>query len=104
MCMHLPASSNMLLGGPGFVGMLIWMPVVMLGGVAVLVGIIWWLMRWVKTAQRRSAPPMPYPTSRFQEGYHAQGPDAPLSRREGQERPAAPSYEQPQAQYPEMPG
>jgi hypothetical protein len=93
----------MLLGGSGIVGMLVWMPMMMLVSVAVIVGIIWWLMRWIKTAQRRSAPPMPYPAYRFQEGYSAQGPDTPLSEREGQERPAAPSYEQPQSHYPEMP-
>jgi hypothetical protein len=65
-----------MMGGPGMMGspeisaMMLWMPIGMLVGIVLLIGVIWLVMRWLK--QR----------------------DAPLVPARSQPRESSPSYEQ----------
>ncbi len=105
MCMHVQTGTSIsLISGPGIGVMWLLMPLGMLLCVVVIAAISWLLIRMWRTSTRSSVPSMQYPHY-YEQGDHTKFPDAPTSRNGRQDGfPPSSSYEQPQAQYPEMPG
>ncbi len=107
MCTQVQAASNLsLMGYPGMMGaMFVWMLLGMLVFIVIVAAIVWLLIRAARTSARSSAaPPAPY-YAPYDQGQRetAMFPDGPLRDQERQDGPpVSSSYEQPQAQYPEM--
>ncbi len=106
MCTHGQTASTLsFMGYPGMMGaMFVWMLLGMLMFIVIVAGIVWLLIRAARTSARSSAPPPPY-YAPYDQGQreNTMFPDAPPRDQERQDGPRVPSsYEQPQAQYPEM--
>ncbi len=94
-----------MMGSPGMFAMMLWMPMVMLLGFALVLVVIWLIVRWLNN---QKTPTMPYTRSpqnsyqTYEQGYQPQQ-QTPETYREGGEQfhHPQPQYEQPQAQYPQ---
>ncbi len=101
-----------MMGGPGMMGspemytMMFWMPIGMLVGVVLLVGVIWLVMRWLNQRQMPMMPYMSQPQQSYEQGYRSRQPfSEPYQESEWRYQDPQPKqeYDQPQRElaYPQ---
>lgn len=103
MCTQVQAASNLsLMGYPGMMGaMFVWMLLGMLVFIVIVAAIVWLLIRAARSSARSSAPPSPY-YAPYDQGQRENTMAPPRDQERQDDPPVSSSYEQPQAQYPEM--
>jgi hypothetical protein len=92
-----------MMGSPDISAMMLWIPLGILVGVVLLVGVIWLARRWLKHRRTLAMPNTPQPKDAYQDyqqGYQSQQP-SPEIYEEGEQCYPYPPHEQPQAQHPE---
>ena len=97
-----------MMGGPGMMGspeiapMMLWMPIGMLVGIVLLVGVIWLVMRWLKQRDVPLVPSRSQPQESdhsYEQGYRSRQPFPAMSQeREWRSQDPQPKqeYDQPQ--------